>query len=256
LNQNSKIPDLSIVVLCYRSGEDVKHFTNKIINVLKDSEVVDYEIVLVGNYFPESDDKTHEVVKKLSSSNDKICFVAEPKQKGNLMGWDMRCGFNKARGRYILIIDGDGQMPAEDIIKVYKKIKIENLDLVKTFRVTRGDSYRRIIISLSYNFVFRLLFPGLGSRDINSKPKIIKQEKYALLNLKNNGWCIDAEIMIKARQLKFKIGEIPTNFLGLEGRRKSFVKFPAIWEFTKFLLRYRYKELFKKNENTNYGSIR
>lgn len=245
-NRTNTVPDLSVVVLCYRSGEEVKDFTAKIISILETNKIFDYEIVLVGNYHPDSNDNTPEVVKNLSAQNNKIFYTAEPKPPGGMMGWDLRSGLNKAKGRYILVIDGDGQMPAQDIFRVYQKIKNENFDLVKTYRLKRGDNYWRKIISRCYNVAFNLLFPGIGSSDINSKPKIIKREKYLLLNLSENGWCIDAEIMIQAKKLNFNIGEIPTIFLGLQGKRKSFVKLPAIIEFIKFLTLYRFREWFKK----------
>jgi glycosyltransferase involved in cell wall biosynthesis len=239
---DNNIPDLSIIVLCYLSGEDVKDFTSRIISALHKDQITDYEIILVGNYHPGTIDKTPDMVRQMSAGNPKIHYVAEPKPEGGLMGWDMRSGFARANGSYLSVIDGDGQMPVGDIIKVYRKIKNENLDLVKSYRVTRGDSWRRKIVSRVYNLAFDALFPGLGSKDINSKPKIIAKDKYNLLNLQDNGWCIDAEIMLQARSLKFKIGEIPTTFLGLEGRRKSFVKLPAILEFVKFLFLYRIRE--------------
>jgi len=245
-NRTEGIPDLSVVVLCYRSGGEAKDFTYKIISTLEANQIFDYEIVLVGNYHPGSDDATPEVIKNLSAQNRKIFYVAKPKPPGGMMGWDLRSGLNIARGRYILVIDGDGQMPEYDIIRVYQKIKSENLDLVKTYRLKRGDSSWRKIISWCYNVAFNLLFPGIGSSDINSKPKIIKREKYLQLNLSDNGWCIDAEIMLQAKKLNFKIGEIPTVFLGLQGKRRSFVKLRAIIEFIKFLTLYRFREWFKK----------
>jgi glycosyltransferase involved in cell wall biosynthesis len=232
--------------LCYRSGSEVKAFVAKIISDLETNNVFDYEIVLVGNYHPGSYDNTPEVVKNLSYQNNKIFYTADPKPPGGMMGWDLKSGLNKARGRYMMVLDGDGQMPVQDIIRVYQKIKNENFDLVKTYRLKRGDSYWRKIISWCYNTAFNILFPGIGSNDINSKPKIIKREKYSLLNLSENGWCIDAEIMIQAKRLNFNIGEIPTTFLGLQGKRKSFVKLPAIFEFIKFLILYRFHEWFKK----------
>jgi glycosyltransferase involved in cell wall biosynthesis len=164
-----------------------------------------------------------------------------------MMGWDLRSGMDKARGKYILVIDGDGQMPVQDIFKVYHKIKSENLDLVKTYRLKRGDNNWRKILSWCYNTIMNILFPGISSNDINSKPKVIKREKYLLLNLSDNGWCVDAEIMLKARKLDLKIGEMPTVFLGLQGKRRSFVRLPAIYEFIKFLTLYRIREWFKKS---------
>lgn len=237
-------PDLSIVVLCYRSGQDAIKFVSRLIAVLDHNNISCYEIVLVGNYHLGVDDETPHVIKNLARENERIFYIAEPKPNGCMMGWDMRKGLRKAKGRYISIIDGDGQMPVEDLIKVYLKIKNEDFDLVKSYRIVRGDSWRRKSISFVYNMAFHILFPGFNSKDINSKPKIFKAEKYALLDLHDNGWCIDAEIMIQARALKFKIGEIPTKFLGLGGRRKSFVKLPAIFEFARFLILYRMKNWF------------
>jgi glycosyltransferase involved in cell wall biosynthesis len=240
-------PDLSIVVLCYKSGSEVKDFIYRIILDLRTNEFSDYEIILVGNYIPGSNDITPEIVKSLSANSKKILYIAEPKPPGGMMGWDLRSGMDKARGKYILVIDGDGQMPVQDIFKVYHKIKSENLDLVKTYRLKRGDNNWRKILSWCYNTIMNILFPGISSNDINSKPKVIKREKYLLLNLSDNGWCVDAEIMLKARKLDLKIGEMPTVFLGLQGKRRSFVRLPAIYEFIKFLTLYRIREWFKKS---------
>jgi glycosyltransferase involved in cell wall biosynthesis len=157
------------------------------------------------------------------------------------MGWDMKTGLALATGNYIAVIDGDDQMPVEDLIKVYEKIKKEKLDLVKTYRVKRGDDSWRKIISFFYNIFFKILFPGLNSRDINSKPKIFSMETYKKFDLISDDWFIDAEIMIKARRLKLKIGEIPTFFRGLRCRR-SFVKPSAILEFIKNLIIFRINE--------------
>lgn len=238
---NNIKPDLSVVILCYQAGEFVEQFTQEVINRLEKAGIINYEIVLVANY---SDDRdiTPEMVKKAALRNNKIIFVSE--KKCGMMGWDMKSGLAKASGDYIAIIDGDGQMPTDDIIRVYNKIKEDKLDLVKTFRTKRGDTLWRKIISFFYNIFFHLLFPGLRSRDINSKPKIFTRQAYESFNLESDDWFIDAEIMIQARRNKLKIGELPTVFLGLSGRR-SFVRIEAVFEFIKNLIIYRLKEFFK-----------
>lgn len=238
-------PELSIVILCYRAGESAREFVARIIGVLKDNGIFDYELVLVGNYHNGSDDKTPEVVRDIASKNKKIRFVARVKE--GMMGWDMKSGLELAQGNYITVIDGDGQFPVEDVVAVYRKIKDENLDLVKTHRIHRGDSLWRKCISIIYNIFFHLLFPGLNSKDINAKPKIITQEAYNKLQLTSDDWFIDAEIMIQARRLHLKVGEVSTVFLGLVGRR-SFVRLKTIFEFMKNLIKYRVKEfLINKN---------
>jgi len=58
------------------------------------------------------------------------------------------------------------------------------------------------------------------------------------MHLNSNGWFIDAEIMIQARSMHLKIGEIPTVFLPIN-YRPSFVKLRSIWEFSVNLIWYR-----------------
>ncbi|MFH1662274.1 MAG: glycosyltransferase family 2 protein [Candidatus Falkowbacteria bacterium] len=231
--------ELSIVVLCYMAGKSIYSFVEELVWLLNKNTILDYEIILVGNYNKNSDDKTPEIIKEIANNSQNIKIVA--KQKEGMMGWDMRSGLQVTNGKYITVIDGDGQMPINDLIRVYKKIKEEKLDLVKTFRVSRGDEFSRHFISFFYNILFKLLFPGLKSRDINSKPKIFTEESYKKLDLKSDDWFIDAEIMIQARRHNFKIGEIEANFLKQKSR-KSFVKFSAIIEFIKNLIIYRIKE--------------
>ena len=241
------IPEISIIILCYKEGNTIRQFTKRAIDILEANQIYDYELVLVGNYHQNSDDPTPMVVAELAGQNPKILYVAKPKQ--GMMGWDMRSGLNQADGRYIAVIDGDGQMPVGDLVRVYRKIKAEKLDLVKTYRVERGDNRWRKFLNTIYNLVFRILFPGLNSQDINSKPKIITREAYEKLNLVSDDWFIDAEIMIQARRFNFKIGEIPTSFQKLKSNRKSFVGLSTVIEFIKNLIIFRLEE-FKKSKKT------
>ncbi len=229
--------DLSIVILCYHSGKTIESFFTELESLLTDA-AIDYEIVLVANDFAHSKDQTMEIVKKLAKGKPRIKTVCKIKQ--GMMGWDMIQGLNAATGRYICVIDGDGQFPIESILKVYSKIKDENYDLVKTYRDERFDGLYRSIISGVYNFLFRILFPGLNSKDINSKPKIMTREVYSKMDLQADDWFIDAEIMIHARELKLRIAEIPIIFSANESR-KSFVRFGAIAEFIYNLIKYRIK---------------
>lgn len=206
-----------------------------------------WELVLVGNYIEGSDDETPEVVKKLAAGSDNIRTVIRPKQ--GMMGWDMRTGLDAARGTYIGVIDGDGQFPPESIIACLLKCELEDLDLTKTYRVIRDDGLYRRLISSVYNTIFSLLF-GFKVRDINSKPKIIRRDKYELLNLQSDDWFADAEIVIRARELGLKIGETPVHF-SINDTRGSFVKPKAIIEFSSNLLKYR----FARKQRTKTGAL-
>jgi len=228
-------PHFSLVVLCYRSGQSIIPFVERLQRTLSRCNF-SWELVLVGNYIEGSDDETPQVVKKLAETSDNIRTVIRPKQ--GMMGWDMRMGLDAARGTYIGVIDGDGQFPAESIIACLLKCELEDLDLTKTYRVIRDDGLYRRLISTVYNALFSLLF-GFKVRDINSKPKIMRRDKYELLNLESDDWFADAEIIIRARELGLKIGETPVHF-SINDNRGSFVKPGAILEFSSNLLKYRF----------------
>jgi len=237
-NASSEPPDLSVVVLGYRAAESLPQFIPSLV-VSLEGVVPSFEIVLVGNYIEGRGDPTPEVVRRLASGDVRIRPVV--KAKKGMMGWDMMSGLEAATGKAIAVIDGDGQMPAEDVARVYRLLVDEDLDVAKTYREERDDGAYRRFISIVFNLVFRLLFPGIRSRDVNSKPKVLRRWVYEHLHLTSTGWFIDTEMMIKIRRMGVRFGEVGTVFRANE-RRPSFVKPLAILEFIGNMIRFRIRE--------------
>lgn len=236
-------PDLSVVVLCYKSGKDIIPFSQRMVSLLEQTGAT-WELVLVGNYNRgDTNDQTPAIVRKIAEQDPRIKAITLVKE--GWMGWDARTGLNAATGKAIALIDGDNQMPPEDVLRVYEHMTGNNLDLVTTFRKRRGDGLGRIIQSFGYNMVFRCLFPGVGVTDVNSKPKLLRRELFDKLALTSNDWFLDSEILVQVRRHKARIGEIPTVFLQSESRR-SFVRLSSILEFLVNLLRTRWREFFIK----------
>jgi glycosyltransferase involved in cell wall biosynthesis len=235
------MPAYSVVVLCYRAGEAARPFVREVIDLLE-AEMRDWELVLVANYIQGGDDATPEVVRQIAEGDERIRTVAQPKQ--GMMGWDLRSGLEAATGDVVGFIDGDGQMNPLDLIRAYRILRERHADLVMTYRVLRGDSLYRTAISRVYNGAFRVLFPGTGLRDINSKPKVFTRAAYDRLKLTSDDWFIDAEIVIQARRMRMSMVDIPTEFRKLENRA-SFVRASAIVEFVTNLAKARVKEFIE-----------
>jgi glycosyltransferase involved in cell wall biosynthesis len=231
-------PELSVVILGYRAQESLAGFVSQVVAGLEELDAR-WEVVLVANFWPGIEDSTPTVAQRLAAAEPRLRVVAEAKRGG--MGWDMRSGFAAARGRYVAVIDGDGQMPAGDLLRVFAEVRGAGADLGKTFRASRDDGALRRLLSAGYNAVFRLLFPGLAVRDVNSKPKIVRAEALAAMALASEDWFIDAEMMIAARRLGLKVVEVPTSFGRLAGRQ-SFVRLSAVLEFLRNLARHRVRE--------------
>lgn len=229
--------DLSVVVLGYQSKEILREFIIQIIGELSEIDDIKYEIVLVVNYNNESD-PTLKIAQSITNDFSNINLLSLKKRGG--MGWDMRKGLEVAKGDYICVIDGDGQMPASDIAIVYQLIIAGKYDLVKTYRAIRHDGWIRKVMTKTYNLLFNLLFrPEIVINDVNAKPKIFSREVYNRFDLKSDDWFTDAEIMIQAISLKLKISEISTVFYKNE-RRSSFINFQTVFEFIYNLFYHRF----------------
>jgi glycosyltransferase involved in cell wall biosynthesis len=232
-------PDISIVILCYRSEAFAPIFIGEVKKSM-DQSGLNYELVLVANFFSNTEkiDRTVEIVTELAKHDPKLLVVAKEKQ--GMMGWDMRSGLSAARGETIAVIDGDGQMPPEDVLKVYQALKSGPYAIAKTYRDQRFDGFKRRAISKVYNILLKSLFPKVTVRDANSKPKIFTRDGLTKLSLTSDDWFIDAEIIIQASYLGLKINEVPTQFHPNKNR-KSFIRPSAIAEFLKNLIMYRWK---------------
>ena len=143
---SQKSPDISVVILCYRSENLVPIFIAQMEEALE-RRGLDYELVLVGNYLAsmEKTDHTPEIIRKLAKQDPHIKVVV--KEKRGMMGWDMRTGLEAATADVVSVIDGDGQMPAADIVRVYDRLKSGNYDIAKTYRIVRYDGSLRFFIS-------------------------------------------------------------------------------------------------------------
>jgi len=234
-------PRISVVILCYKAGETIPAFVSAV-HATMDRLGYDYELVLVGNHHRgDTADTTPAVVRRLAEADPRIRALTL--EKRGMMGWDARQGLAATTGDVLVLIDGDNQMPPEDIEHVCRKLVAEDLELVMTYRGCRKDSLTRRINSLIYNRVFRVLFPGYPVRDVNSKPKALTRDLYRRLRLTADGWFLDAEIIIQARRHKARLGQISTVFYRSMDR-KSFVRPDAVWEFIKNLLAARLREFF------------
>lgn len=228
--------ELSVVVLAYRNGPVLKSWVTGLhqsLSALKDA----WEIILVTNVRAGETDEAQAVARDLERTLSHVRAVARIKAGG--YGWDVKSGLAVAGGKIVAYIDGDGQVPSDSILTAYRKLISEGLDLVKARRIRRADGRLRELLSVLFNFAFRIFF-GIIDGDVNAKPKLLRREALRAMELRSDDWFIDAEIMIRAKQQQLKIGEVPISFHALRGRR-SLVGMKTVWEFMKNFWIYRFK---------------
>ena len=76
---NTALPNLSLVVLCYKSGAQARKVVCALVDSFRACGIEDYELVLVGNYVEGSHDLTPQVVAQLAKDHPRVRYVVEEK---------------------------------------------------------------------------------------------------------------------------------------------------------------------------------
>src|SRR4029453_9233462 len=114
--------EFSIAVLCYRAEEEIIPFVENLHEIMSLFRF-EWELILVANFWKGSKDRTPVIAQHLAEGWPNVRVLAEPKK--GAMGWDMRRGLDACRGKYIGVIDGDGQFPVEAIFSCFAEIRSE-----------------------------------------------------------------------------------------------------------------------------------
>jgi len=114
----------SIVIPVYNSAKSIGKLCGRIKKVFKN--ITDrYEIILVDDWSP---DNSWNNLKRLNSEEGRIKIIQLMKNFGQHNA--LMCGFNYAKGKYIITMDDDLQHPPEEIPRFIKKIKTNDYDAV------------------------------------------------------------------------------------------------------------------------------
>jgi SAM-dependent methyltransferase len=214
--------DFSLVVPLYNEGENVIPVASGLAKAL--GEVCpSFELVLVDN---GSKDETQQHILQLAKEFPEIKLAVVPKNLG--YGWGVITGLWSSSGRAVGFMGGDGQISPQDVARTYQRFSQGDVDLAKVKRVTRGDGWNRLIISLICNGLFRLGF-GVTTADINGTPKIFLRSLLPSLAPSSKDWFLDAEVYLKIASCG-RVGEVPVDFLP-RNAGSSNVRWRTLWEF-------------------------
>lgn len=226
----SGMPDLSLIVPCYNEEMVVEYTLDRLLAAFRDAGV-QLEIVAVDN---GSRDRTGEILSRLEATEPEIRRARVEVNRG--YGFGVLAGVPLCQGRWAGIIPADGQVDAEDVVRLFEAADAtDGRVLAKVRRRFRMDGLTRKIVSISYNLFFRLLWPGIASLDINGSPKILPRSILLDMELHSEDWLLDPEIMVKAHRRGLRILEVNV-FARMRGGGTSHVRPSTGWRFVRELL--------------------
>jgi glycosyltransferase involved in cell wall biosynthesis len=228
------VPDLSLVMPCYNEEESVGITIRRLMTTFAGGGHT-LEIVPVDN---GSSDRTGDILARLAREYPGVRPHRLDVNRG--YGNGILQGIPLARGRWIGFIPADGQIDAEDVVRLYESAAESNGNVVaKARRRFRMDGVQRKIVSVVYNLMIRLLWPRLDSLDVNGTPKILPRRALLEMRLESTGWFLDPEIMLKAHAMGLRVLEFNV-FARMRGNGVSHVRASTCWEFFRNLLIFRF----------------
>lgn len=193
------------------------------------------QVVAVDN---GSTDNTGQVLGRLQAAHPRLVVHRVPVNQG--YGNGIIEGIPLATAPWVGMIPADGQVDAEDVVRLYEAALASDAPVVaKVRRRFRLDGFMRKVVSVGYNMMVLVLWPGLGTLDMNGSPKLLRREALRAMQLTSKRWFLDPELMIKAHYMGLRVLELNV-FARMRGTGLSHVRPATCWEFFAELLRYRF----------------
>ena len=176
LSQSPSNLELSVVIPIYNEAESIHQLIEAISNNLRQNQL-NYEIICIDD---GSNDGTTEILRQLVKNRNDLKAVLLRRNYGQTPA--MAAGFEQAKGKIIVTLDGDLQNDPADIPQLLAKLE-EGYDLVSGWRKERqDDALTRLLPSKIANWLIGKI-TGVKLHDYGCSLKAYRSELVADMNL-------------------------------------------------------------------------
>ncbi|NXL39229.1 DPM1 mannosyltransferase, partial [Glaucidium brasilianum] len=176
-----------------------------------------FEIIIIDDGSPDGTQEIAEQLQKIYGS-DKIVMM-EIISVLSSSGTAYIHGMKHATGNFIVIMDADLSHHPKFIPEFIRKQKEGNFDIVSGTRYkgnggVYGWDLKRKLISRGANFITQVLLRP-GASDLTGSFRLYRKEVLQKLMEKcvSKGYVFQMEMIVRARQLGYTIGEVPISFV-------------------------------------------
>lgn len=190
---------LSVIMPVYNEERTLREIIDRVSSV-----DIEKEIVIVDD---ASGDKTKQILNSLQDVSIKIIRHASNKGKGV----SIRTALDYVSGDACIIQDGDLEYEPQDYLKLIEPVRSGQAEIVygsrflAKKRVTTPFHY---VVNWFLTFCTNLLY-SCGLTDMETCYKLFKTNVIKELDLKSDGFEIEAELTVKAIKKGHRIQEVP-----------------------------------------------
>ncbi|KAF9204619.1 dolichol-P-mannose synthesis [Haplosporangium sp. Z 27] len=177
---------------------------------------IDYEIIVIDDNSP---DGTLQIAEQLQKIYGEDRILLRPRAGKLGLGTAYIHGIQHATGDFVFILDADMSHHPKFMPEMIRLQQSKNYDVVTGTRYAgNGGVYgwdlKRKVISRGANFLATVLLrPGVS--DLTGSFRLYKKEVLSKLisSCISKGYVFQMEMMVRARQFNFTIGEVPITFV-------------------------------------------
>lgn len=188
-----------------------------------------YEILFVND---GSQDNTLEMVLKAERSCNSVRVINCPVNHGK--GHALREGTSAAKGKYIVFMDSDLDLPPSQLPRFFEILFEKDADVVIGSKMHPGSVSNyplvRKIVSFGY-YVFLLVLFRLNTHDTQTGLKLFKADviKPVMKRILVKRFAFDIEVLSIINQRGYKIAESPVVLNFNRGQKWGRIQFKDVW---------------------------
>lgn len=205
----------SVILPTYNERSNLPIITYLIAKTF-DAHNLDWEIVIVDDASP---DGTQEIAKQLIKVYSPARIQLRPRAGKLGLGTAYMHGLEFVTGNFVVIMDADFSHHPHHIPEFIQLQKQGDFDIVLGTRYAGnggvyGWDFKRKLVSRGANLLSRVILrPNVS--DVTGSFRLYKKEvlKRVIMETKSKGYVFQMEMIVRAREAGYKIGEVPIAFV-------------------------------------------
>ena len=211
LETTGKVTKLSVVIPCYNEEKTLKKCIERVIGIADEALVL--EIIIVDD---NSTDRSLSIAQEMERKYHEINVLQHKSNQGK--GSALRTGFKKATGDFVVVQDADLEYNPMEIKKLLVPLIDNDADVVLGSRFVSSEAHRVLYFwyYLGNRFLTFLsnMFTDLNLTDMETCYKVFKREIIQDIDIKENRFGFEPEIVAKIAHKRIRIFEMGISYSG------------------------------------------
>jgi glycosyltransferase involved in cell wall biosynthesis len=201
-------PEISLALPCYNERDNIADVVEHSIGAL-DRLGRSWELIVIDNH---SSDGTPTQVRTISDRDSRIRLIIH--ETNRFYSGSCRTALAEARGRYLVIMDSDGQFTADDLPRFLQALE-SGANLVFGWRKVRHDPLARRVMSWVFNRMGRH-YLGCDLHDLNVGIRMFDRRFIRVAEIKHTLNMANPELYMRARRAGLTIAEVEATHFARE----------------------------------------